>query len=188
LGAFAGTSILGGYVVASKFAELLRLLPLAYTYVLYPAYASAANRTDPAEVRRTMTRAGVTTALATIPVALSARVFIPLLYGSAFHGAIVLVYILLVGLAAEGMAGVVSAYLYGIGRPGLNSLAIGAGVVVTVALDIVLIPRFGAVGAAVASSAAYLMSTSALLVCFRVVAKPPLPAATLRPHMRGDAA
>jgi Na+-driven multidrug efflux pump len=43
----------------------------------------------------------------------------------------------------------------------------GSGVVVTVALDLLLIPRFGAVGAAVASSAAYVSSTMALVLLFR---------------------
>jgi O-antigen/teichoic acid export membrane protein len=62
-----------------------------------------------------------------------------------------------------GASGVASAYLYGRGTPGLNSLVLGAGLVVTVVLDVTLIPRYGALGAAVASTAAYL-STDALLI------------------------
>jgi Na+-driven multidrug efflux pump len=42
-----------------------------------------------------------------------------------------------------------------------------AGVAVTVALDLVLIPRHGATGAAVASAVAYLTTTGALLIAFR---------------------
>src|SRR5205814_9649618 len=75
------------------------------------------------------------------------------------------------GLAAEGVGGVITAFLYGIGRPGLNSIAMASGVVVTVALDLILIPSFGAVGAAVASSAAYVSSTMALVLLFRHLAR-----------------
>jgi O-antigen/teichoic acid export membrane protein len=84
--------------------------------------------------------------------------------------------ILLVGLAAEGAAGVITAFLYGRGRPGLNSLAAGTGLIVTVVLDLILIPPLGAVGAAIASSAAYLTTTLTLLGWYRHVTRSgPLP-------------
>ena len=68
-----------------------------------------------------------------------------------------------------------TAYLLGAGRPGLNSLAQAAGLVVTVTLDLVLIPRIGVMGAAIASCFAYLTTTAMLLVFFRVLthARPP---------------
>jgi peptidoglycan biosynthesis protein MviN/MurJ (putative lipid II flippase) len=43
---------------------------------------------------------------------------------------------------------------------------------VTVVLDLLLIPRFGAVGAAAASSAAYMTTTGVLLVMFWLMAGP----------------
>jgi Na+-driven multidrug efflux pump len=59
---------------------------------------------------------------------------------------------------------VASGFLYGRGRPGLNSLALGLGLVVTAVLDVALIPRFGAVGAAYASMIAYLVGDGTLTV------------------------
>jgi O-antigen/teichoic acid export membrane protein len=56
--------------------------------------------------------------------------------------------------------------MYGIGRPGLNSVGLGAGLIATLVLDILLIPRFGATGAAVASAVAYTTSTLALIWFF----------------------
>jgi hypothetical protein len=56
-----------------------------------------------------------------------------------------------------------SARLYGLARPGLNSCAMGAPRL-TLVLDLTLIPRFGATGAAIASAAAY-TTTTAALVC-----------------------
>jgi Na+-driven multidrug efflux pump len=44
-------------------------------------------------------------------------------------------------------------------------------VVVTIALDVTLIPHYHAVGAAVASAVAYLTSSAALVVCYFAVRK-----------------
>jgi O-antigen/teichoic acid export membrane protein len=88
---------------------------------------------------------------------------IPLLYGSAFASAVVPAQIILLGLTLDGLGGVITGFLYGTGRPGLNSLAMGVGLAVTVVLDLILIPRYGATGAAAASAVAYVASTLALV-------------------------
>ena len=166
LGALAGPAVLGVYAVASKYAELLRLPGLAVTYVLYPIF----SRREPGDAR-VRTRSLVAPAAwlnvaAAIPLGLGAGLLLPLVYGSAFDTAVTPAWILLGGLVGEGVAGLVTAYLYGVGRPGLNSLAIGAGVVVTVVGDLLLIPPYGAVGAAIASALAYLTICATLLACF----------------------
>jgi len=171
LGALAGPAVLGVYAVASKYAELMRLPGLAVTYVLYPDFARQSRAAATARTRALLGRTTALTALAAIPLAAAAGPVLALLYGAAFAGATVPALILLAGLLSEGLAGLLTAYLYGIGRPGANSLAMAAGVVVTVVLDIVLIPAHGAVGAAIASAVAYLTTTAALLVAFRRLAR-----------------
>jgi O-antigen/teichoic acid export membrane protein len=166
LGALAGPAVLGVYAVASKFAELLRLPGLAANYVLYPAFARLARTDARTRTRGLLAPALGLTVVAAVPLALVAGPVLPLVYGHGFDGAVLPAWILLAGLLGEGMAGLLGAYLYGIGRPGLNSLAIGAGVIVTVAGDLLLIPHFGAVGAAVASAVAYLTTVGTLLACF----------------------
>lgn len=184
LGALAGPVVLGTYAIASKFAELLRLLPLALTYVLYPKFAAQDATEAAARARALMPKTGLLTAAAAVPLAFAAAL-LPMVYGEAFRAAVVPTYILLFGLAGEGLSSVGTAFLYGAGRPGLNSLGIGAGVVVTVVLDLALIPRFGAVGAALASSAAYLTTTLVLLVCFWMLSRS-LPAQHPRPVVVGS--
>jgi O-antigen/teichoic acid export membrane protein len=120
------------------------------------------------QAARLLPRAFVLTVLAAVPLA-AAVPLLPLVYGPAFTAAMVPAWLLLAGLVGEGVAGVVSGYLYGVGRPGANSLGVGVAVVVTVALDIALIPHYQAVGAAFASAAAYLTSSAALLACYFVV-------------------
>jgi O-antigen/teichoic acid export membrane protein len=166
LGAIAGAGPLGVYALASRFAELLRLLPLSVFWVFYPRYARAGSAEAAAQVRALTPRLGALSLAAAIPLGLSASVALPLVFGSQFQAGVLPCQILLVGLIAEVVGGVVTPFLYGGGRPGLNSLAMAAGVVVTLALDLLLIPHLGAVGAAVASSAAYTATTAALLGMF----------------------
>jgi O-antigen/teichoic acid export membrane protein len=166
LGAIAGPAVLGTYAIASKFAELLKILPMALTYVLYPKYSGETRSVAAAHARYLLPRAGILVASAAVPLWVAATYLLPLIYGDRFRPAIEPAHILLIGLAAEGVAGVITAFLYGIGQPGLNSFAMGAGVLVTVVLDLLLIPRFGAIGASVASSAAYLSSTVVLVAFF----------------------
>jgi O-antigen/teichoic acid export membrane protein len=171
LGALAGPAVLGVYAIASKYAELLRLPGLAVNYVLYPAFARRGETAARERTRALLAPAAGFTALAALPLALLAAPLLPLVYGHDFAGAVVPAWILLAGLLGEGVAGLVTAYLYGVGRPGLSSVAIGVGVAVTVSADITLIPRYGAVGAAVASALAYVTTAGTLLACFRYVRK-----------------
>ena len=113
-----------------------------------------------------------------VPLFLLAGPVLRLLYGAAFDSGVRPAQVLLVGMLLSGASGVASGYLYGRGRPGLNSLGLGLGLVATVALDLALIPPYGALGAAVASSVAYLLG-DAVLVLFvlrRSAAPEPRPA------------
>jgi O-antigen/teichoic acid export membrane protein len=159
----AGPAVLGAYAVASKYAELLRLPGTALTWVFYPRLASVGETEAAATARRMVRPTLIGIAVAALPVALLTSPVMRLLYGAQFGPAVTPARVLLAGMLLAGGSGVASAYLYGRGTPGLNSIVLGAGLVITVVLDLLLIPRFGALGAAVASTAAYL-STDALLV------------------------
>lgn len=167
LGALAGPAVLGVYAIASKYAELLRLPGLAVNYVLYPIFAGRGERDATARTSSLILPSLVMPLIFAVPLALLAAPLLPLVYGHAFHSAIVPAVILLGGLLGDVAAGLISAYLFGIGRPGWNSLAIGVGVVATVVGDLLLIPRYGAIGAAIASCLAYVATDVALFVFFR---------------------
>jgi O-antigen/teichoic acid export membrane protein len=167
LNLITGPAVLGVYAIASKWAELIKILGMALTYVLYPQFAREGRDRATAKARRLIPRAGLLTVGAAVPLWLTAGFVIPAFYGSAFGAAITPARIILLGLALEGVAGVITAFLYGVGRPGLNSWAMAAGLTATVVLDILLIPRFGATGAAVASAVAYGTSTLSLIWLFR---------------------
>jgi O-antigen/teichoic acid export membrane protein len=170
VGALVGPAQLGVYAIASRYAELLRLPALALNYVLYPSYASQGSSAA-GDVHVKLARAAWIPAAGAVPLALAAPVVLPMVYGETFQDAVVPAWILLVGLAGGGVSGVLTAFLSGIGRPGLGSLAMGLGLVVTLLLDLALIPDFGIVGAATASTVAYLFTAAVLLMSFRAITR-----------------
>lgn len=186
LAAIAGPAALGIYAVASKYAEVLRVVPIAANWVLYPRFARSEAAVATASSRKLIPRAAAITATIAVPLALAAGAVVPVLFGQAFGGAVLPAQILLVGLAAEGAAGVITAFFFGRGRPGLNSLAAGTGLIVTLVLDVILIPRLGAVGAAIASTAAYLTTTLMLVAWYRHVTRSTPPPGFAQPVTKGQ--
>lgn len=163
LSALAGPVVLGTYAVASKFAELLRLPGTALTWVTYPELAGAEPEAAARRARRLIRPAQLVVWLPAVPLFILTDPVVRLLYGGDFSSATPQARVLIVGMLLGGAAGLASGYLYGRGRPGMNSIAMGVGLVVTVALDIVLIPRYEAMGAAVASAIAYLVADGVLV-------------------------
>ena len=177
LGALAGPAVLGIYAIASKVAELMRLVPTAINYVSYPRFARLDQATATAEMRRLLPRAAALT-LALTPVLAFCAFALPIVYGQAFRAAIEPAEVIVIGLSVEGAAAIASAYLLGRGRPGLNSIGMGVGTAITVTLDVILIPRYGAMGGAATSAIAYLATTAVLVIlATRLAGKSELPAA-----------
>lgn len=163
LGSIAGTSAVGIYAVSSKYAEFLRLPALALTWVTYPRVARVGAAAFAARGRRLVAPLLALGAAGAVVLGVVAFPLFPVVYGDAFRSATWPAVIILAGLVAEPAAGMASAFLLGTGRPGLNSALLGAGLVVTLLLDFLLIPAHGASGAAWASATAYLMTDLLLL-------------------------
>ncbi|MEP7060183.1 MAG: oligosaccharide flippase family protein, partial [Actinomycetota bacterium] len=173
VGAIVGPASLGVYATASRFAELLRLPSLAINYVLYPQFAHGDPGESLSTARGWIRKVGWIPLVSIVPLGLLARWLLPLFYGSQFRGAVAPSWVLLAGLSGSTIGAIISAFLYGVGRPGLNSLALGGGLVMTVILDVTLIPRYGVMGAAIASAVAYTTTTIVLILCLRWVAARP---------------
>ena len=77
--------------------------------------------------------------------------------------------VILPGIAVFSTVNILAAYIAGIGQPRLNLLVAVVALVVTISLDLYLIPRFGILGASLASTASY--SVSAILTIILYVRK-----------------
>ena len=173
---FSGSAALGLYALAANLAMMLWMLPRALSTVLLPAMAAGDEGAGFTQTARLGRLSLVATALLGLPLALTVPWWVTLLYGSDFRAASGPFVLLLIGCVPFTLCVIHAAALAGAGRPAVNLRASLAGLVVTVALDLALIPRYGIEGAAVASSASYLVTTLWVLNAFSQVGKVPLTA------------
>lgn len=152
---FLGSSSVGIYSVSVMVTELLWYFPNAVGFVIFPKAATtnpeAMNAFTPRVFRITL---GLTV-LGAVGLAIVGRPLIEVIYSSTFLGAYVPMLVLLPGVAFLGAAKVLTNEIAGRGYPHYNSVNAGLALVLTVVLDLVLIPQQGIAGAALASSIAY---------------------------------
>jgi len=156
----------GIYAIAVAVGELPWHLPSAVATVLFPWIADMkkedATRLTAYVLRNTI----FVTFVLVVILALSGRLVISILFGSAFKESVLLLYVLLPGILALGITRILGGYFQGIGRPELGTLMVSFSFVETIILDLLLIPRLGALGAAIASSISYISSSVVGLVIF----------------------
>ena len=156
MGAISPEHELGLYAVAVNAGEVLLYLPNAVGSAIVPNVVEAEHD----ELEATTTRAfrmvfGVTT-IAVVAAAIVGFLLIPVVFGSKFHGSIAPFLLLLPGAWGYAAQKVFSSALTGLGQPGRSSLGPLTALLTGLALDVVLIPPYGAQGAAGAASAAFI--------------------------------
>jgi O-antigen/teichoic acid export membrane protein len=109
----------------------------------------------------------VVTTVAALVGALLGPVLLPLVFGAAFDDSVTPFLWLLPGALGFAAIVVFSNALVAGSSPGWSSAGPLVSLVVGIALDLILIPRFGATGAAAAASAAFLAGGLVSLVAFR---------------------
>jgi O-antigen/teichoic acid export membrane protein len=169
LATLTSVETVGCYAVASKAAELFRPLSASLSFVLRPVIARMSVWEARARGVLLYRRTFVLNLVAVLVMAVVGRPLIIGLFGEEFASAVPAFRILLIGLAAHGADGVLSGYNVGIGRPELNTYTALAGLVVTLVGDLMLIPPYGLVGAATASSAAYTAKAATFTVIFLAI-------------------
>lgn len=167
VGFFAGTTSVGRYTLAVSLGQLLWLMSNSVASVLLPKVAAAIDVGDSVRHTTQVTRLTLwATAICGVMLALMATQAIPILYGEAFRPSVLALLWLLPGIVVFSIANVLAAYIAGIGKPQLNLWVSGASLIITIALDIALIPRLGIVGASIASTVSYSVSALMLIVFF----------------------
>ena len=163
---FRGDEGLGLYSLSSSLAMMLWILPRAAASVLLPATAARdadASAMHAARMSRISVAVG---ALLVTPIVPTARWWIALLFGVEFSDSATPFVILLTGCIPFIACIILASSLAGSNRLDINLRASGAGLIATIALDILLIPRFGLEGAAVASATSYLVTTGVVVVAY----------------------
>lgn len=176
VGVIASDVALGLYAVAVNGAEILLFLPTAIATALLPAAAREGEAASVDRALRTF-RCGAILALASMLGAAAVGWFaIPAVFGSEFSDAVGPFMWLLPGALGYTALSIFSNALLAARAPGLSSIGTAAALGVGVALDLALIPVFGASGAAAAASVAFLAGGATVALLYRRAAAFPLPA------------
>ncbi|MDH5185711.1 MAG: oligosaccharide flippase family protein [candidate division WOR-3 bacterium] len=156
----------GFYAIAIMLAELPWYIPSAFGTVLFPEVSGMdkeqANKFSATVCRNTV----FITAVASLLLALFAKPIIGIFFSARFYPSLIPFYLHLPGTLALGITRVLGGNFQGTGRPEFGTLMALVSFLVTVILDILLIPRLGINGAAIAATIANTFSAGIGLYIF----------------------
>ncbi|HEX4899127.1 MAG TPA: polysaccharide biosynthesis C-terminal domain-containing protein, partial [Pyrinomonadaceae bacterium] len=150
---FRGAAEAGVYSVTSQVALMLMLLPGVIATLLFPRVAAEPDLSG--ETTCLVSRHTALLLLFCCLAAIPLSYVLPLLYGAAFADVTVQLLILLPGVYLVGIESVLVQHLNAIGLPRTIPLSWIATLIGNIVLVFVLVPRFGARGAAIASTISY---------------------------------
>jgi O-antigen/teichoic acid export membrane protein len=123
IGLFLTPAALGLYVVGLAFANLPRFIAQSVGYIAYPRVAAHKGAEAWHELWQFFWLAAGAAALIVVALELSVSWLVPVFFGHAFSGAVVLTRILLVGALFLSARRVLTDGAQGLGRPGLGTVA-----------------------------------------------------------------
>lgn len=154
LSKLAGDAYVGWYGIAYKVTFALQFVPAAFAAAIFPAM-SAYFVSDKEKLARVFERAMFYLMVLAIPISIGLAVLadkiIPQLYSQNFVGSVLPLQILISGLLFIFLNYPVGNLLNAGNKQKANTLVMGITTVVSIALNIILIPRYQAVGAAITS-------------------------------------
>lgn len=154
--AFRGTAALGIYSVANQLAESAWVAPKSLGTVLYAQVSNSRDARQQRDHTLTVAKASVAFSGAVVLVALLLpEPLYQALFGAEVEGIPGLVLLLGPGIMAMAASQAFSHYFSGTGRNVHNAVGSGLGLVVTLLAGYLLIPRWGAEGAAITATFAY---------------------------------
>jgi O-antigen/teichoic acid export membrane protein len=161
------TADVGNYLQASKLGQLLLVIPQIMASVLFPATAQQVDSDTVKPAIFCIARLVFQLCLLlAIILYFFGEVFFTRVLGQSFNSTHTYLLLLLPGIFSLCVLALFSAYLSGKGRVQINLLAAVAALLVAIGLNMWLVPRWGADGAAVASVGSYWIN---MLISFWVI-------------------
>jgi len=151
----AGPREVGLYSIVLPMAESLMLISTAVNVVVLPGVANGSI--DVHRALRVTHVAVAASALAALALAATAPFLVPGLFGAPFADAVPLLWVLLPGIVVFTAGRSLQIYLLGSGNIRASAIAAIAALAVCIVGDLVLVPGLGAMGAAAATTAAYVV-------------------------------
>ena len=161
---FVGLQELGQYAVAVTLAEMVLMLPSSIGTALFALFPTLDSKAQVELLKKTCRAVIAVTGVICIGLAVISPMLVTILMGEKYVDAIAPLRAMLPGLVALATAYVFANYFAGTGHPILGAGVFGLGLVVKVGLNYLLVPPLGILGAAIASSVAYIAIAFAFYV------------------------
>ncbi len=157
---FLPISQVGIYAIAVSLAETIWKITGSIAIMAFPMASAASSKKDTSVFLNRVTRISVVLiTVFALFLALICKVLILLLFGKKFSGAVAALLWLLPGVAVYSVANILANYLAGVNHVEKNIFSATVSCVITVVLDLILIPRMGINGASIATSISYTIYT-----------------------------
>ncbi|MDZ7266142.1 MAG: oligosaccharide flippase family protein [candidate division KSB1 bacterium] len=157
----------GFYSTATVLAEILWFVPQTLSVVLLPQ-ASRLSELEARELTSRVCRFTLwLTLLAALLLGLLADHIVTLVFGPAFVPAVPALWLLLPGVVMYALSNLLTSHLVGRGHPRENNQALALAFFANLGINLCTIPRFGILGAALASSLSYTLATLHLLRAYQ---------------------
>jgi O-antigen/teichoic acid export membrane protein len=150
---FRGAAEAGVYAVASQFSFLLLMLPGVIATLLFPRVA--ASQDERGEFAVQVTRHTTLVMLMMCLAAAALSFVLPWIYGARFSDATMQLLILLPGIFFMGLESVLVQHFTGTGLPAIIPVFWIITLAFNISLNLLLVPTFGARGAAAISTLSY---------------------------------
>lgn len=155
------------YGVATSLAELAWYFPNSVGSVLFPWLShkplNEVHQITAQAIRITL----LFTGLIIIGLAIVSWILVPMIYGLVYKAAVPALILLLPGILAVAVHKVINRNFASRDRQQITILSSVIAMVIIVGLDLLMIPRWGIVGAAVSSSLGYFVAGLSLLLFFK---------------------
>jgi O-antigen/teichoic acid export membrane protein len=172
LSVFASDAAVGVYAFASLFAEGVYQLPVVIRTVAYPTIVQLASRGDRPAVARTARRLSVVSGSVSAAAAVLVGIGYPVMAGWFDPDYVTVgwpvLLVLLAGISCSAVFVPFDQLLLQSGQPGRQSALMAAYVGTNVVLNLLLIPPYGLLGAAVATTVSLVLAGALLLVASRL--------------------
>lgn len=153
----ASDRVLGDYVAAVKVAELFEALPAAILFSVFPVLSAVAGQDERFQqyLGRIFRYLSVAACGICVAITVAARPLVAVLYGARYQAAAPLLTVLIWSEVAVFFGSVVLTALLACGLQKFAVAPTATGALANVVLNIFLIPRYGAMGAAWATLVSY---------------------------------
>jgi len=178
---FRGAAEAGVYSVASQVGNLLLTLPAVIATLLFPRIASEPEPRGEFAVR--VTRHTSFVMFIVCAAAAAGAFLLPFVYGRRFSGAVFQLLLLLPGICFLAIESVLVQHFTGTGLPAAIPAFWIVTVIVNLGLNLALVPRWGALAAALNSSVSYTLIFLLVVIYFCMkTARRPAEILVLRRH------